>query len=354
MYARVAVASNALDLSTIPPPAANAFHEALIQMLHAHGRLVFASNQEALEFVRAIKGAAAMSPGARVRWDALFVHLRNSRRVSVADPPSQDTLAATVAIDRLRAGWGPQADVAVVAQAVCAALGVPGDTGILSAPGSNPDVAMAFTAPNAPAIARIIEQEQNPVAAHGSPREGFWADVLEPMATGAIEATVVDGYLFNRITDLADGRGRDTGKPEHVCWLLDHLDSVMAGQATVRLVGNKTKLSTSGHNAQTIAELIHERWSPLKVGRLAAVEVYLADPASGRSRFPHDRHIRFSTDGAIKVHAGFDRLREDRIWDTSGMSWNYLWHKNALDALREDERSAVALARHPAAMALSR
>lgn len=352
MHARVAVASNALDLGSIHPLAATALHEGLIQTLLAHGRLVFASNDEARDFVRAVKSTADMPPGARARWETLVVHLRNSHRIAVADPTSHDTLATVDVIERLRAGWGTRADVAVVAHSVSNALGVPEESGILSAPGVNPDVVIAVAAASAPALVRIIEQEQNPVASHLSERETFWTDVLEPIATGATEATIVDGYLFNRVSDLAHGRGRPSRVPEHIVWLLDHLDGVMAGRSTVRLIGNAAKLAT-GDDAQAVAQTIRDRWSPLRVGRLSRVEVHLSGQAGGR-RFPHDRHIRFSTGGAIKITAGFDRLSEDRIWDASGMWWNFLWQNRALDVLRDDERLALSMARHREAVVLNR
>lgn len=350
MYARVAVASNALDLGAVQPLIANSIHEVLVETLLAHGRLVFASNQEALDFVRAVRSTAEIPQGARSRWEKMLVHLKQSGRVVIGDPLSEATLAAVDAIDLLRTGWGTRADVAIVAQALSVALGVPEDTGILTAPGCNPDVAVAPAASNAPALARIRQLEQNPVAAYGSTRDDFWTTVLEPMATGAVEATVLDGYLFNRISDLA--HGRPLGVPEHVCWLLDHLDNVMAGGARVRLIANASNVKT-GANAREIAKAIHDQWSPLRVGRLAKVEVLLGQPIYSR-RFPHDRHIRFSTGGALKIPAGFDRLREERIWDRSGMWWTYLWQTSALDGLRADEREAESLASHPAAFALSR
>ncbi|MEQ7848979.1 hypothetical protein [Nocardioides kribbensis] len=352
MYARVAVASNALDLGTMQPPIATALHGALIESLLSHGRLVFSSQQEALEFIRAVKQTEGIPPTARARWTALLGQLHQAGRVNFADPPMEATLSTVDAIDLLRAGWGGQADIAVVAAAASASLGVPEDTGILSAPGCNPDVAVAAAAPTAPALARIQELQDHPVAAHGSDREVFWETVLEPMATGAIAATILDGYLFTRLSDIANGRLQAPNASEHVTWLLEHLDSVMAGGATVRLIGNANHVTT-GDDAQVVAQTIQERWGPLRVGRLAKVEVLLGRPAHGR-RFPHDRHIRFSTGSAIKVPAGFDRLREERIYDTSGMWWTYLWQQSALDDLRTDERAAEMLARHPEALALSR
>lgn len=353
MYARVAVASTALDMGPIQPHIANSLHGALVEALLAHGRLVFASNDEALTFVRALKGTVEIPQAARTRWEAMLIHLKQSGRVVIAQPPSETTLASVEAIDVLRAGWGGHTDVAVVAPARSAALGLPEDTGILSDPTHAPDVAVAATAIEAPALVRIHDLQQNPVAAHRSSREDFWARVLEPMATGATEATILDGYLFNRISELAHGRGRSTGVPEHVCWLLQHLDCVMAGRSTVRLIGNASKLKT-GDDAQTLADTIRDRWMPDRIGRLATVEILLGDPGNGRRAFPHDRHIRFSTGSAIKIPAGFDRLSDENIWDTSGMWWDYLWHPRALDGLRADEQAATGLARHPRSIVISR
>ncbi|MFC7497070.1 MULTISPECIES: hypothetical protein [unclassified Nocardioides] len=341
MYARVAVASNALDMGAIPPPVATALHGALIESLRSHGRLVFTSPEEALEFVRAVKETGGIPPTSRAKWTALLGQFRQSGRVVFADPPSETSLATVDAIDLLRAGWGRHAEIAVVAEAASTALGVPGDTGVLSDPGCTPDVAVAAAAPTAPALARIQQLHDHPVAAHGSDREEFWSTVLEPMATGAMTATILDGYLFAN-----EARGGD-----HVVWMLEHLDSVMAGGATVRLLANSRH--SRGLDPQKVAEAVRDRWAPLKVGRLSRVEVLLGTPSQGR-RFPHDRHVRFSTGSAVKVPAGFDRLSEQRIWDTSGMWWTYFWQSSALDDLRDDEGAAETLAHHPEALVLSR
>jgi hypothetical protein len=353
MYARVAVASNALDLGAVLPPIANALHSALVETLLAHGRLVFASNEEALDFVRAIRNTTGIPPAARSRWAAMLVHLKSSGRVLIVEPPGETRLAMVDAIDLLRSGWGGHADVAVVAQALCAALGVPQDTGVLSAPGYNPDVAVAAAASSAPALARIQELWQHPVATHGSAREDFWTTVLGPVATGAVEATVLDGYLFKRVSQIAHGRCRTPVAPEHISWLLERLDRVMAEGGTVRLIGNAAHVE-SGDDAQAIAQFIHDHWSPLKTGRLAKVEILLGSRLRGGPRFPHDRHIRFSTGSAIKVPAGFDRLSEELIWDTSGMWWTYHWQPTALASLRADEAAATSLVTHHKAFALIR
>lgn len=81
MYARVAIASNSLDLGGLAAPIANALHGSLIEMLLAHGRLVFTSQDEALEFVRAIRTTAEMPPGARTRWSAALGQLKQLGRV---------------------------------------------------------------------------------------------------------------------------------------------------------------------------------------------------------------------------------------------------------------------------------
>ncbi|WP_148076927.1 hypothetical protein [Nocardioides aurantiacus] len=205
MYARVAVASNSLDLGTLPPPVANALHGTLIEMLLAHGRLVFTSQGEALEFVRAIKTTEGMPPGARTRWTAALMQLRQSGRVVFTDPPGPATLASVTTLDGVRAQWGGQTDVAVIADSACLSLGVPANTGILSDPTLNPDLAVPAAAPDAPALARLQLLQQHPVAAHGSSRKKFWKSVLEPVATDAHTATLLDGYLFKRLSEIHHG-----------------------------------------------------------------------------------------------------------------------------------------------------
>jgi hypothetical protein len=346
MYARIAVASNALDLGTVPAPIANALHGALVEALLAHGRLVFGSQEEAFEFLRAVRETGGVPPGARTRWNAALVQLRQSRRVVLADQPCQTSLASVSTLDALREQWGEEADIAVIADAACPSLGVPMDTGILSDPNINPDLAVPAAAPSAPALSRVQELEQRPVAPYDSPREEFWDTVLQPLATNAVTATILDGYLFKLLSKIANGGLPTPPGGEHVTWLLAHLDNVMADGATVRLIANAVNVEP-GDDAKALATALRDQWKPPSVGRLARIEVFLGKGNYQRP-FPHDRHIRFSTGGAIKVTAGFDRLREDRIWDRSGMWWSYHWRKSALDDLRADESAAEALTRHRA------
>lgn len=338
MYARVAVASNSLDLGTLPPPVANALHSTLIEMLLAHGRLVFASQDEALEFVRAIKASDGIPPGARTRWTAALAQLKQSGRVVFTDPPGPATLANVTTLNGVRTQWGAQADVAVIADSACLSLGVPTNTGILSDPTLNPDLAVPAAAPDAPAVARLHLLQQHPVAAQGSTRKKFWESVLEPIATDAHTATLLDGYLFNRLSDIHHGNVTEPLGGEQVIWLLSHLDQVMSQGATVRLIANASRLQP-GDTAEVIAQAISNRWTPKKDGRLANVEV-LIRRATKSEKFPHDRHLRFSTGSAIKIDAGFDRLREASIWDPSGMWWSYHWQPASLGQLRAEERKA--------------
>jgi hypothetical protein len=338
MYARVAVASNSLDLGTLPPPVANALHNTLIEMLLAHGRLVFASQDEALEFVRAIKTTGGIPPGARTRWTAALAQLKQSGRVVFTNPPGPATLANVTTLNGVRTQWGSQADVAVIADSACVLLGVPADTGILSDPTLNPDLAIPAAAPDAPAVARLHLLQQHPVAAHGSTRKKFWETVLQPIATDAHTATVLDGYLFNQLSKICHGNIAEPLGGEQVVWLLSRLDQVMSQGATVRLIANASRLQP-GDTAEVIAQAIRDRWTPKKDGRPARVEVLLRTAGKGE-KFPHARHIRFSTGGAIRIDGGFDRLSEASIWDQSGMLWSYDWHLAALGSLRTEERMA--------------
>lgn len=354
MYARVAVASNALDFTGLPQPVANALNEALLERILANGRLVFSSDADALDFVRAIRSIEGLPQGARTRWTFVLSRLKQNGRVIVGEPTVGLPLTDMDALATLRAQWGARTDVAVVATSMSETFGIPADTGVLTDPLQGPDIAMVGTAPYAPALARIHELEQHSVAATGSPREEFWTTVLEPLATNAVAATILDPYLFTRLSDIAHGRHQQPHGGEQVTWLLERLDSVMAGRATVRLIGSRAHVHNDD-DAQAIAEFVAAQWGPLGVGRLAKVEILLAENR-GQNRLPHDRHIRFSTGSALKIEAGFDRLRDERIWDPSGMWWTYFWQTDALDRLRRDEERGEALARqtHQQAVALSR
>jgi hypothetical protein len=354
MYARVAIASDALDINELPLPAANALHRALTREMRAHGRLIFGNDLEVQSLLNAITSGPGLTPDARAEWRETLLLLRRTKRITVLHETNATPLADVTTLSDLRKRWGPSTDLAVVGQGSCAPLGVPSETGILTDPSHGPDVAITASATNTPAIARLIELADRGIAGSGTPREAFWHNVLEPMAESAQNATVMDGYLFKSVYDItANKPWARQWRVEQTAWLLDHLDAVMSGQAEVHLIGS-TQSDYSHMDAQATADAIRDHWKPTKVGRLNRVTLTLAAAPAGRDRFPHDRHIRFSTGSAIEVPAGFDRLRQDNIWDPDGMKWTYRWSTETLLQLQAEEQRAIAMARHPVATVLQR
>lgn len=352
MYARVAVASDALSTTGLPIPAANLIHRTLLEHVNAHGRLIFGDDPEVTALLRAIKSGEGIPQDARTRWVETLTRLRKYGRIKVLHT-HQSPLSDARVLDDLRANWGTVADVAIVASDACQALGIPPDVGVISLPGKTPDVAITAAASSSPVMQRLKALADNAIAPTGSDREDFWQHVLAPLASDARSVTILDGYLFKPLWDIRTQKPwARAWRTEHVAWLLEHLDSVMAPQAQVRLIGNR-------HNdypqmtANDTAEALREHWKPLHIGRLQSITLLLANPRRGE-RFPHDRHIRFSNGSAIEISAGLDRLRQDTIWDPDGMKWKYVWHNDALRALQYTEERGASYARHQAVQILQR
>ncbi|PSK64985.1 hypothetical protein B0E53_03061 [Micromonospora sp. MH33] len=336
MHAWIAIAANALDTSGLSNPVANLVHRAAAEGVAVHGRLVFGSNQEASELVAAIRQGAALPQDARNRWIEVLTHLRKTNRITVRKPDAP-ALASIRALDDLRLHWWAATDVAVVAAEVGEVLGAAADAG------HRPEVATAATLDDCRVIRRIRSLAEDATAAYGSDRERFWSDVLEPLATGARQVTIVDRYLFKSLWDLDAGKyWTRRWRGEHLSWLLQRIDSVADSGAEVRLVGAWNPGEYPAMTATSTADALKAVWAPTGAGRLAKVTVTLASPARVVD-FPHDRHIRFSTGAALMLGAGFDRLRESAIRDQDGLNWQYRWSPRAIREVEAREQRALAL-----------
>lgn len=349
MRARMAVAANIVDLPQLPAPMANLIHRTILDSVNVHGRLVFGSEAELLALIRAVRSVEGVPQDARKRWLEVLAELRKQNRIHVL-PGEVTPLAEVQRLEDLRAQWAELADVAVVGSASCAALGIPADIGMAVQPGRTPEVAGPTTVGDVPWLASLRDLAATGHVSHGSDRNEFWGKVLEPLAADARSVTVLDGYLFTGLTraHTEQARRRAVG---HIPWLLERLDSVMAPGSQVMMVANGARHRPL--DAATISRILGDIWKPSRSGRLASVTVELIEPA-GAARFPHDRHIRFSTGSAVKVLAGMDRLRERSIWDPDGMNWEFVWAPKALQTLRDTEKRALSLPAGSSANLLSR
>jgi hypothetical protein len=342
MLARVAIASDALDGGTLPVAVRNSVQHLLAERLAAHGRLVFSNEPELLDLVRAIKDGPGLSQEARKRWVETVIHMRTHERISVGRPPTDGDLASIHTLAGLRDRCRSGVDVAVIGTSQSIEVGVPEETGFLVDDRDQLEIATAVGAPHSPRLANFQASTEASFLPHGSEREQFWTDVLGPMALGSRSAVVLDGYLFESLIALEEGRPWTRGwRTEHVVWLLEHLDLTMASGAHVELLTTR-KAKGTAYSAAELCRQVQARWSPAPDGNISKVTVAVCRPKKGQ-KFPHDRHVRFSTGVAVELFAGFDRLREEHVWDEDGMKWLYRWRPSAVGALKAMEQRSRGL-----------
>ncbi len=339
MRTRLAIASTALVCADLPLRYANLLHRTLLRVVNAHGRLVFSDDADVDEFLKAIKSEPTLPPDSRKAWGETLASLYHQKRITVRrDEPNVRAVAHVAALEELVSEWALHADVAVIAEAACDVLGVP-EVGIRSDPDAAPEIATAVAVEETRAIRRLQALLANPRAPRGSDREALWHEVFEPLAEGSTSAVVLDHYLFGRAWDLSARDFLTRQRAEHVTWLLRRLDTAMAPGATVRLIGECPRRHPRADAAGT-AQLLKAMWQPPTSGRLGNVEAVVTEQDLV-SRFPHDRHIRFSSGAAVTITAGFDRLRDEQLWDRDGTAWSYAWHPDALADLAGAEERAL-------------
>ncbi|MEU1398391.1 hypothetical protein ABZ403_20335 [Micromonospora zamorensis] len=335
MHAHVAIASDALDTSSLPPDAALTIHRVFMDRLQAHGRLVFADESDTRDLLRAVTEGPGLPPQARVWWREVLATFAKNNRVSVRQP-NTTPLAQIANLVELRRNWNGSVDVAVVATTACAVLGVPLATGLLATPGHRPDIVTTHAAATSPAIERLKNLANQGTLTHNSPREIFRQDVFGPLAAGAQTAAIVDRYYFSKLWRP----DADKDAPGHVEWLLSALDAVMAPGAKVHIIAENSRNGNA--SATDTAKSVHAAWNPPLTGRLSEVRLSLIKQTA-QGRVPHDRHMRFNTGAAVLMPSGFDRLEKPTISDPNGMNWNYCWEPRKLDELRAAEQRTIAL-----------
>jgi hypothetical protein len=353
MIAKVALSSDAIaELSALQPAAlSRAQHEALMQALEAHGLLVVSNDDERDRLVQTLK-KGPLTPGDRQRWVTLITELQKLGRIKRIAPPRERCLSEVTLLAEI-ADWRDRSDVAVVTTEQANRLGVPAG-GLLDDESSSVEVA---TAPIAAYCSRfeslraLVAEGHLP---HRTPREEFWEKVFRPLVQVSRNVTILDHYLF---ADLVRRESQPRSTPEELAWLLQKLDQYGATGLSVRLLGGVEGKGLPDDLAHA-ERLVKDRFTARQDGAIADISIY-AGRWSGRDfdRLPHDRHIRFDIGPAVKLHAGFGRLRDRTISDEDGLTWQYLWRGPALEDVRRAEsrviqsrqvRSAVVFARRRA------
>lgn len=270
-----------------------------------------------------------LPPDVSRAWRELLIRFLKSPKRVVACRPPLSPIANAMELTELARDWGAFADIAVVDNASLARFGIPEDKGSMSVEGSDFEVAAAAAFPSCPRLARFRDLMDVGLVSPGSQREMFWRDVIEPLSRCSSAVSVVDGYLFGRLWD-------DRRNPDHVVWLLEHLDDVVIDQATVTLFSRKG----DGSSANAIGDRILRKWVRSSERRISSLRIVLVPDRvwmngrpGQRGPMPHDRHIRFNVGGAIGISAGLDRLSNPTIWDPNGMKWDFKWDPRALEPL---------------------
>lgn len=340
MYARVAIAPDAICEPIAPPAFAKAQYAAILEALNANGSLQFASRDDAKRFAASVRQSSALPDGVSQKLVAALVELGKLGRVDFGESAGTRPLASYQQVEALKQEWSGRVEVAVFDQSGAATLGIPDDEGVIEV-SEDLEVARLFALSATRAFSHLRVVADTGHLVHDSPRDVFWRDVLRPLARSSKVVTVVDQYLLGGLWHRSDRRPNSyRWRPEHVVWLLENLDRTAPPGAQVELLTVVEDSDARSQKAEAAAQLVREFWNRSHGGRLDRVRLSVVGTRRG---FPHDRHIRFSSGAAITVDAGLDRLREPRIWDQSGMAWGYKWRKEALTPLRDREAQARAL-----------
>jgi hypothetical protein len=336
MLAKLAVAPEVLAERLQPPSLMKAIHLSLLETLKAHGEIIFRSNDEAGRFIRAAKTSALPVDIAK-RWEVMLGTLHKSGRLKVAVPPDELSVSKLAQLSELKAAWSGKVQLIILDSDGAASLGVPDEEGVLNDTDANVELATIHSAVHTSVISHLVGLASSTVFPFDT-RAAFWNEVLRPISEVSRTAKVLDKFLFKDVWSRADNPGRWRGRgPEHVVWLLNQLDQSMRPQSTVQLF---TFAGPRDPGAEETAQILRKAWHPPASGRLSRVEISLA--RSDRN-FPHDRHIRFDAGIGISINAGFDRLREDNIWDRYGMGWSYIHRPADLAKLQDREQGASRL-----------
>lgn len=340
MLARLAIDPEALTDILTPVSLTKVLHNHLLETIASHGHLVFANNDEAAAFVKAIRNRS-LPPGMAEKWATFLPELHKQGRMSLVAPPGDSPISQVRQLDELQQGWKGNLDVAVLCTANASAIGISDEDGILDDTNSHVELATFGAAPHTRTVAHYRELAETAVLPYDADRDTFWNDVIRPVAAASKRTIILDGYLLTSLWNKEHSLPRSRSWPtEHVAWLLDHLDSTMRPASEVEFICayEPHKLH---YNAVQSANIIHNFWAPPPAGRLAKVTLRLIERQRG---FTHDRHVRFSTGVAITIPAGLDRLRSPRVWDADGMAWAYKWRRDAINQLREREDRAKSFA----------
>lgn len=344
MLATIALSSVAIcDLSQGPAPHQRKHHREFTELLMKHGVLVFGSEDEKNAFTNSIRVGEGIPIFSRQAWGVLIADFANKKRLRVVPPPGAPQLSSLTSLKDLYDEWKHKTEIAVVGESFSQVMRLDQqESGVLE--GTALEIATPITVSEGKIIRSLEALSRDGKLKYGEGREVFWSTVLAPLAECTRNIVITDRFVFERMWDDADAN-HNRQAPEHVCWLLDRLDSTLLPQATVKIVGQSRRKDSPTHKrrwtTQETVDMIRKNWTRAEFQRIERVEIVQAEPYGER---PHDRHIRFGDVGLIDINAGVDMLSMPTVMKKQGMKWSYGYTP---DALRESKEATKLLEAKP-------
>jgi len=335
MLARIALSADAIfDLSQGPAPHQRKNHREFTDLLMRHGVLVFGSEDEKNLFASSIRLGDGVPVFSRQVWGVILADLAHKKRLRVISPPGAAQVSALTSLRDLYDEWKYKAEIALVQESLSKVMKLDQqESGVLE--GHALEIATPFTISEGKVIRSLEALSRDGKLKHGESRETFWNTVLAPLAECTRTVVITDRFIFERLWDDAD-RSITRAVPEHLCWLLERLDSTLLPSATVKIVGQSRRKDGPAHKGrwttQQTSHLIQASWARSSVRRIKRVEIVQAEPYGER---PHDRHIRFGDVGLVDINAGVDMLSTPKVIKKQGMKWSYGYMPNALQESKE-------------------
>jgi hypothetical protein len=268
------------------------------------------------------------------------VSLRSSRRFKYREPPSTHPMAQIQRLEELRDEWRDQAEVVVVEKTHANKFGVAEWPGHITDSDSELEISTVRAAWETVAMEdarRLAERANHP---YGTQRDDFWTEVLAPLARLSSEVVILDRYLFQRLLEK-NARG-GSGADDHVCWLLEQLDTYMPHLSRVTLIANdEAPQNRPRVKAKDVAAIIERYWLHRAAGSLKHVDVVLAPWWQRGQSLPHDRHVRFNVGAAVTFPQGLGRLAKPTIEDPDGLNWHYRQGSRAVEPLHAAEERVL-------------
>ena len=293
-------------------------HESVIETLRDHASVVMSSKEDATDLKAALKELSAIAPDARKRWDAALTFLGKRRRFTPLDPACVPKLDALERPADLLPEWKGHIEVAALAPSQAVHLGVDRAKASFEDEASHIEIAKGNVLRRSKKLARYAGLAKTGVAAQGTDRDAWLAEVMLPLIRQASRIDIVDHYLYTDLVWIDENKPRGR-EPEQVAWLLDAVAGAGGPPKHVRLIGGVDERGMPP-DAIDAAQFVRGAYAALEPN---LVELLIVGAPWGQPKMPHDRHISFDLGMAIEFPAGLSRFRRQTIQDEDGVSWTF-------------------------------